>query len=54
LHRLPVVLLVFLGVLVLDQPAHAAVEAIARTDQPRARDITGLSLAGDAVRPTLR
>ena len=49
LHRLPVVLLVCLGVLVLDQPAHAAVEAVARTDQPRARDITGLSLAGDAV-----
>jgi hypothetical protein len=49
LHRLPVVLLVVLGVVLLARPAAASVQGLARTDQPRAREITGLSLAGDAV-----
>ena len=46
LRRIPVVLLVLLGVLVLAPPAPAAVQGVARTDP---REVTGLSLAGDAV-----
>lgn len=49
LRRLPVVLLVILGALLLDQPADAAVQGLARTDRPQPRQIDGLSLAGDAV-----
>jgi hypothetical protein len=46
LRRIPVLLLVLLGVLVLAPPAPAAVQGVARTDP---REVTGLSLAGDAV-----
>ena len=46
LHRLPVVLLVVLGVLPVARTAAAEVQGITRTDP---REITGLSLAGDAV-----
>ncbi len=46
LRRIPVVLLVLLGALVLARPAPAAVEGVARTE---AREVSGLSLAGDAV-----
>ena len=42
-HRLPVALL---GALLLATPAEASVVGVARTDP---REVTGLSLAGDAV-----